>query len=94
VSPVWRFATHTPYLFEREKSIEIMREYHIAYKGGWVTLYHNHHQTPHEDCGPHKTNALPCSGNPRFLNHKSGGPNPRTQDELRRLFSTPAPWEK
>lgn len=93
IDPVWRFATHTPYLFEREKSLEILREYYIAYKGGWVTLYHNHHQTPHEDCGPHKTNNLPCPGSPRYLNHKSGGPDARTQDELRRLFGTPAPWE-
>ena len=92
--PVWRFATHTPYLFEREKSLEIFRQYHIAYKGGWVTLYHNHHHTPHEDCGPHKTARLPAIGNPRYLNHKENGPDLRTQDELRRLLSTKAPWEK
>lgn len=92
-SPVMRFATHTPYLFEREKSLEIFREYHLTYKGGWVTLYHNHHQTPNEDCGHHKTNRLPATGSPRYLNHKENGPDARTQDELRRILSTKAPWE-
>ena len=93
-SPIWRFATHTPYLFEREKSIEVMREFYLAFKGSWVNIYHNHHRTPHEPCAPHKTNRLPVPGNHRYLNHKSGGPDPRTQDELRRLLSTKAPWER
>lgn len=93
-SPVYRFATHTPFLFEREKSIEIMREYHLAYKGSWVTLYYNHHRTPHEDCDPHKTRQLPCPGTPRYLNNHAGGPDLKTQTELLKRFGTKASWEK
>jgi hypothetical protein len=92
--PVWRFATHTPYLFEREKSLEIMKEFHVPFKGAWETLYYNHHRTPHEPCGPHKVRKLPCAGSPRFLNNAGGGPDPTTQKELQRILSTKPPWEK
>jgi hypothetical protein len=93
-SPVWRFATHTPYLFEREKSLEIFREFHVPFKGAWETFYYNHHRVPHEDSGPYKTNRLPVTGKHRYLNNKGGGPDPKTQDELRRLLSTKPAWER
>lgn len=92
-SDVHRFATHTPFLFEREKSLEIMREYHVPFCGAWETLYHNHHQTPHEPCAGYKVSMLPAPGNPRYLNHKSHGPDKTTRDELVRLLSTQPPWE-
>lgn len=92
--PIWRFATHTPYLFERQKSVEIFREFHIPFKGAFETIYHNHHRTPHTECAPHKTNRMPVAGNHRYLNNRNGGPDPKTQDELRRLLSTKPPWEK
>lgn len=90
---VLRFATHTPFLFEAEKSREIMREYYLHHKGSWVTLYHNHHKTPNEPCKPHKTMTLPCAGSPRYLNHRDGGPDSSTKNQLVLLFSNPAPWE-
>lgn len=92
--PVWRFSTHTPYFYEREKAIEILKEYHIVRKTPFETLYHNHHGTPHEECGDNKTNRLPVTTNPRFLNHSGRGANPQTQDQLKRILSTKAPWEK
>ena len=92
--PVWRFSTHTPYLYEREKAIEILRTYHIVRKTPFETLYHNHHGTPHEECGDHKTRTLPVTTKPRFLNHSGRGATPQTQDQLKRLLSTKPPWEK
>lgn len=90
---VLRFATHTPFLFEREKSLEVMREYYIPFNGAWETLYHNHHKTPNEPCAVHKVMRLPAVGNPRYLNHKSNGPDSSTRDELRSLLSTKPEWE-
>lgn len=91
---VMRFATHTPYLFEIEKSREIFREYHLHHKGSWVTLYHNHHRTPHEPCEPHKVTAFPFTGSPRFLNHKHRGPTEATAEFLQSEFAAVPPWEQ
>jgi hypothetical protein len=93
-SPIHRFATHTPYLFEVEKSREILRSYFVHYKGSWETLYHNHHQTPHTACAGHKCMRLPAGGNERYLNHKDAGPDDETKRLLMEMFPDPAPWEK
>lgn len=89
-----KFATHTPYLFEREKSLEIFRTYYLHHKGSWVNLYHNHHQTPHTPCAPHKAKKLPAANGERFYNHKHHGPDPTSKKALETLFPTPAPWEE
>lgn len=84
---VWRFATHTPYLFEREKSLEIFETFHLPYKGGWVTLYHNWHRTPHQPCGRTKVNRLPTyDPMARFLNHSAAMPDSATRADLIRRF--------
>lgn len=91
-SEIWRFATHTPYRFELEKAREIFDTYWLAYKGSWVTLYHNHHQTPCRAIGEEKTMRLP---NPaaRYLNHQDAGPDRETKRQLLAAFPDPAPWE-
>jgi hypothetical protein len=91
---VWRFATHTPYLFEIEKSRQILERFPLRYKGSWETLYFNYHHTPHAPCGANKTKSLPAHRGERFLNHRHGGPNPETRALLERMFPNPAPWEK
>ncbi|MEO5712156.1 MAG: hypothetical protein ABIT37_01600 [Luteolibacter sp.] len=90
----FRFATHTPYLFEIEKSREIFRTFYLHHKGSWVTLYHNFHATPHMPEGPWKVQSLP-SDKPaaRYLNHRHTGPDKKTKEELVRMFPDPAPWE-
>ena len=90
---VLRFATHTPFLFEREKSLQIFRGYHLNYKGSWVNLYHNHHQTPHTECKPFKTRKLPTTGGESYYNHSHNGPDPKTRTILSEMFPTPALWE-
>ncbi|MES2923679.1 MAG: hypothetical protein V4819_19145 [Verrucomicrobiota bacterium] len=91
---VMRFATHTPFLFEREKSQEIFREFFLHHKGSWVTLYHNFHRTPHTPAGPHKVLSLPTGSRvARFLNHRHAGPDPRTRRELEKMLDAAAPWE-
>jgi hypothetical protein len=90
---VRRFATHTPYLFEREKSLEIFRTYYLHHKGSWVNLYHNHHQTPHTPCKPHKTMSLPARNGERFYNHRHSGPDLKSKKLLEEMFSEKASWE-
>lgn len=93
VPRVMRFATHTPFLFHREKSLEILRTFRLAYKGSWVTTYHNYHGTPHRPVGDSKVMRLPAPPEARYLNHTGAGPDPTTAAELLRAFPTPAPWE-
>ena len=88
------FSTHTPYLFERAKSLATLRRHGVWWKLPFETLYHNDHGSPRRPCGEEKTNTLPCGPEPRFLNHGAAGPDPRTQQELQARFATPAPWEK
>jgi hypothetical protein len=90
---VRKFATHTPYLFEREKSLEIFRTYYLHHKGSWVNLYHNHHQTPHTPCKLHKTTTLPAKGPERFYNHKHSGPDSKSRKLLEEMFPEKASWE-
>jgi len=90
---VLRFATHTPYLFEREKSLEIFRTYYLHHKGSWVNLYYNHHETPHTSCAPHKAIKLPANQGERFYNHKHIGPDKKSQCQLESMFPDKASWE-
>lgn len=90
---ILRFATHTPYLFEADKAREIAASYHLPFSGAFETLYHTHHQTPHEPIGSAKTENLPCHGKPRYYNHGRYGPDEAAKAELGRLFPDPAPWE-
>jgi hypothetical protein len=90
---VRRFATHTPFLFGRLKSLEIFRTYHLHHKGSWVNLYHNHHQTPHTPCKPHKTMSLPPQNGERFYNHRHSGPDLKSKKILEEMFSNKASWE-
>jgi hypothetical protein len=91
---VRKFATHTPYLFEREKSLEIFRLYYLHHKGSWVNLYHNHHQTSHMPCALHKSTRLPAVKGERFYNHKHIGPDQKSRKLLAEMFPDKAPWEK
>lgn len=93
VEQVWRFATHTPFLFERDKSVEVLRHYKLAYKGSWVTLYHNHHKTPHRPVGRLKARRLPAGPEARYLNHPHKGPGSGSARELEAMFPEAAPWE-
>lgn len=93
VGTVHRFTTHTPYLFEREKSLEILRKFHLPYKGGWVTRYHAWHRTPHRPCGTLKTNTLPAGDAARFLNHNDATLTAGLKRQIAARFADPAPWE-
>jgi hypothetical protein len=93
VPRVMCFASHTPYLFQRNKSLEILRKFRLPYKGFWETAYHNYHGTPHRPVGDWKTMRLPASPAARYLNHIGHGPDETTAAELLRIFPTSAPWE-
>jgi hypothetical protein len=93
-SPVLRFATHTPVLYQFEKVREILRRFYVPHKGGFAILYHNFHLTPHRPCGPDKVRNLPAPETARFLNHSAGVPTEEIRSGLQAMFPTPAPWEK
>lgn len=93
-TPVWRFATHTPFLFEREKSLEVLSRFHLPYKGSWVTTYHNYHQTPHRPCGGLKVNRLPAPKAARYLNYNDHTLTQALKERLAALFPHPAEWER
>jgi hypothetical protein len=95
IKDIKNVATHTPYLFEIEKSREIMSTYHLRHRGSWVTLYHNHHGTPTKPCLPEKTKDLPAKpATASFLNHGHSGPTSNTRRGLQKMLSDKAPWEK
>jgi hypothetical protein len=91
---VLRFATHTPFLFQREKSLEILRNFHLPYKGGWVTIYHNYWRTDHRVCGGLKTERLPASRKARYLNYNDYTLTEELKEGIKRLFPVAGPWEK
>ncbi|MBB5351113.1 hypothetical protein HNR46_001347 [Haloferula luteola] len=92
--PVWRFATHTPFLLERRKVLEVLRRFSLGHKGSFANLYFNYHRTPRRKCGPLKTRSLPAAKSHRFLNHGHGGPTETTAALLAWRFADPAPWER
>lgn len=94
--PVMRFATHTPFLFEREKSIEIFQRFHLPFKGGWANLYHNWHRTPHKPIGRIKTHSLsPRHVKPEtlFLNYRDNTLTGLLKRQIEEMFPEPAAWE-
>jgi hypothetical protein len=94
IKSVMRFATHTPYLFEREKSLEIFRKFRLPFKGGWVTYYHGWHGTPHQPIGRLKVNQLTrVPAEAIFLNHSDRTLTAGLKAAIAERFSTPAPWE-
>ncbi|RYD36750.1 MAG: DUF3431 domain-containing protein, partial [Verrucomicrobiaceae bacterium] len=90
---VRRFATHTPFYFEREKALEILRRFHVRYKGTFANFYHNWHGTRHRACGKEKVMTIPAAGSARFLNHGGGMPGPEICRGLLERFPVAAPWE-
>lgn len=90
---VWCFATHTPYLFEIEKSLEIFRSYYLHYKGSWTNLYFNHHLPAHTPCEPHKATSLPARNGERYYNHRNAGPDDKSKEVLGKMFPNPSEWE-
>lgn len=90
---VLRFSTHTPQVYERAKSLEVLRRFHVPFSGGFETLYHNHHGTPCRERDGDRATSLPAKF-ARFLNHGKDGPNEATRRGLVAMFPDAAAWEK
>ena len=87
------FSTHTPYLFEREKSLATLRRHGVWRKVPFETLYHNDHGTPHRRCGVEKAMKVPADAAARWFNHGAGGADPQSEEELKAMLTESAPWE-
>jgi hypothetical protein len=53
------FSTHTPYLYEADKAMEVFEKFGVWHKIPLETLYHNFHKTPAEPIGDFKTRDFP-----------------------------------
>lgn len=89
---LWNFATHTPFLYERDKAIEVLEKFHLRYRGSFENLYHNWHGTPSRNCGKLRTRRLPAP-EARFLYHHDNTLTGALKAGLRAAFPDPAPWE-
>jgi mannosyltransferase OCH1-like enzyme len=92
-SEVWNYATHTPFLYERDKAIEVLEKFHLRYRGSFENLYHNWHRTPSRPAGKLRTTRLPAPG-ARFLYHHDKTLTPELKEAIRAAFPDPAPWEE
>ncbi|MCW1886206.1 sulfotransferase [Luteolibacter flavescens] len=84
------FSTHTPYLFQRGRSITTMQRHGCWWKMPFETLYHTDHGTPCRRMDGDKTTSLPSEA--RFLNHGSQTPELALRQAISSRFAT-APWE-
>lgn len=85
------YSTHTPYVFEREKGLEVLRLYGLYHKIPLETLYHNHWQTESGPLGTMKTLSLPSDS--LILNHSDALLTPDLMDELTKMFPVRPKWE-
>lgn len=92
IAETLNFGTHVPYLYEREKALEIFKLFPIGHKAPMETLYHNWHGTPSVDCGDFKTNSFPF-GDATILNHNDGNLTPDMRLGLQEMFPEKALWE-
>jgi hypothetical protein len=91
VRKVLSYSYHLPYLYHRDKSLEVLRRFNVSFSGAYETLYYNWHQIPGRSKSGLKTTHLPAKG--RFLNHPKGGPTERTKKELLTMFPEVPAWE-
>lgn len=86
------FSTHTPYVFERDKGLEVMRLFGFYHKIPIETLYHNHWKTPSREIGSFKTISLPDT-EAIVLNHSDATLTPKVMEALTEMFPNKERWE-
>ena len=90
--PVYNFSTHTPYIYEREKALEIFKTYGLWHKIPLETLYFSHFKTPSKPLTTEKTRDLPTPEN-QFLNYVDDKLTPQLREFLMSSFSESYLWE-
>jgi len=90
--PVLNYSTHTPYVYEREKALEIFKTYGLWHKIPLETLYYNHFRTSSRKVTIEKTSELPAP-DAWFLNYTDSRLTPQLRDALAKLFPEHYSWE-
>ena len=90
--PVYNFSTHTPYIYEREKAMEIFKTYGLWHKIPLETLYHNHFGTSSTELSTEKTQDLGDT-NALFLNYTDSKLTIPLRSALEEMFNEVAIWE-
>lgn len=86
------FSTHTPYVYERGKVLEIFRIYGIWRKMVLELVYGNHFKVPHEKKKDFKTSDPDSNG--VVLNYTDRFITMNFKKSMARRFPVPASWEK
>ena len=86
------FSTHTPYVYEREKALEVLRRFGVHEKMPLELAYFNTHPQGATPIGQDRVHGLPLDG-ATYLNYTDRHLTPELKDDLRRRFPDFAPWE-
>lgn len=86
------FSTHTPYVYQREKVLEVLRRFGMFEKMPLEIAYYSLHQDGATEIGDDRVHELPLDG-ATYLNYTDRHLTPALKDELRRRFPDFAPWE-
>lgn len=86
------YSTHTPYVFERSKSVPLIKEMGVWDKMPFEMLYFHLHGEPRKLGGHEKVMDEPF-GKARFLNVADHKLSPELKAEISALLPDYAPWE-
>jgi hypothetical protein len=86
------FSTHTPYLYERDKAIEIFRRYGVFDKMPLEMVYGNLHWKDATHAGEHRACGVPF-GEARYLSYTDRTLFQGIKDAVAAAFPNRAPWE-
>jgi hypothetical protein len=86
------FSTHTPYVYERKKVMEVLRRFGVHEKMPLELAYFNTHPKEATPIGEDRVHGLPLDG-ATYLNYADRHLTTELRDELRRRFPDFASWE-
>ena len=86
------FSTHTPYRFERDKAVEVFREFGVTRKFPMELYYFNKFGVAPVQITTERT-MLPEFGEARYLNHTEHRLTPELKVAIAAKFPNWAPWE-
>jgi hypothetical protein len=86
------YSTHTPYVYEREKAVEVMRKYGTWEKFPMELAYFHYHAIDPVKITTERTETLPAK-EALFLNYTDRTLTAALKKEIAECFSEAAPWE-
>jgi hypothetical protein len=86
------YSTHTPYVYEREKALEVFRTYGVYHKMPLELIYFNLFAENPVQLGWRRTHGLPF-GDALYLNHTDSKLTPELKEAIKELLPDFAPWE-